>query len=472
MLADYRDTWRATGPAGRHFLTGGVLYAVRLLTFTVAFPLFAKARGFDSGDVGWLVGGASLSLFVFGIPVTYLGAKGHTRLLLMAGPLLGALGQVIILAAPSGAFALTFLGTLLSGMVSTMFWILGDPLLAATTPAARRAHVFALKFSLVTGGMALGGGLGGWIPAGLESFGGMADERALATTMIAIALLDCAQIVAYALMPVAAVPRPLARLRARSADLHSIHSRRAWLILLLLAMPEAGMAVGHNSIRPFLSVFFAEREGLSTGVIGTVMACLALAGGVGALFVPGAALRIGNLRTIALFRGVAAGAVLLCFSGVGVLVVVGLLFAYYAVADGTEATFITEAMGRVPADRRTPFSGLYAMVWSAASFAAAAASGAIQGRPGGGFGAAFGLGVAGYAFSILWISFVYPRLRTWPRTAGSRRRFMSDQASRPRTRHGKCRSQQRKSAESRSHTLVASRLQPTCGDEHGTSRAV
>src|SRR5262249_57721641 len=98
------------------------------------------------------------------VAVTVLGARGRCGWLLMAGPLFGAIGQVIILAAPSSAFALTFLGTLLSGMVSTMFWILGDPLLAATTPASRRAHVFALKFSLVTGGMALGGGLGGWVP--------------------------------------------------------------------------------------------------------------------------------------------------------------------------------------------------------------------------------------------------------------------------------------------------------------------
>jgi predicted MFS family arabinose efflux permease len=415
VFGDYRETWRATGPAGRRFLTGGVLYAVRLLAFTVAFPLFAKARGFDSADVGWLIGGASLSLFVFGIPVTYLGARGHTRLLLMAGPLLGAVGQAVILAAPAGAFALTFLGSLLSGMVSTMFWILGDPLLAATTPAPRRAHVFALKFSLITGGMALGGGLGGWIPAGLQAFGGFGEERALAATMIVVALLDCAQVAAYAAMPVSEVPRPVRRVRAAPADLRSGRPGSAWLLLLLLAMPEAGMAVGHNSIRPFLSVFFEERQGLSTGLIGTIMACLALAGGVGALFVPGAALKLGNLRTIGVFRGVAATAVVLCFSGVGVALVVGLLFAYYAVADGTEATFITEAMERVPVDQRSPFSGLYAMVWSAASFAAAAASGAIQDRPGAGFGAAFGLGVAGYAFSIVWITAVYPRL---PHLAG------------------------------------------------------
>ena len=409
MLGSYRDTWRATGPAGRRFLTGGVLYAVRMMTFTVSYPLFLKSRGFDSGDIGWLVGGVALSLFVFGVPVTVLGARGHTRLLLMAGPLLAALGQLVILAAPNSQFALTFLGSLLAGMVGTMFWILGDPLLAATTPAAHRAHVYALKFALFTGGMSLGGGLGGWVPAGLESFAGFTEERALASTLILVAVLDCTQSFAYGLIPAGAVPRPVPRIATAVRS----SGKRAWsvlLLLLLFAMPEAGMAMGHNSIRPFLPLFFEERLGLSTGVIGTVMAVLALCGGVGALFVPAVAGRVGNLRSIGLLRAFGAGMVALCFGGVGTALVIAFLLAYYSVADGTEATFITESMERIPVDRRTAFSGVYAMVWSASSFTASAASGALQDLPGAGFGAAFGLGIIGYAFSIFWITVVYPRL--------------------------------------------------------------
>jgi predicted MFS family arabinose efflux permease len=409
MFADYRDTWRATGPAGRWFLIGGALYAVRIFMFAVAFPLFAKARGFDSGEIGWLVGGASLSLFVFGVPVTFLGTRGRTKALLVTGPVLGAIGLAVVLLAPAGAFAPTFLGTLLSGMVSTTFWVLGDPLLAATTPAPRRPHVFALKIALLTVGMALGGGLGGWIPAGFESVAGFSEERALAAALVVVALLDAAQLVAYAAIPNVGSPG-----RASDRRPASVAATRtpgaAWLLLLLLAMPEAGMAVGHTSIRPFLPLFFEERYGLASGAIGTIMFGLAIAGGVGTLFVPGIAGRVGNLRTIGLLRAGAATLVVLCFAGVGIAVVIGLLLGYYTVADGTEATFITEAMERVPIEQRTAFSGLYAMVWSAASFLAAAASGAVQDRPGLGFGAAYGLGVAGYLFSIAWIATVYPRL--------------------------------------------------------------
>jgi MFS family permease len=354
MLREYRETWRATGPGGRRFLTGGVFYALRMMMFMVSFPLFAKTRGFDSGDIGWLVGGVSLSLFVFGIPVTALGTRGHTRPLLMAGPLMSAAGLATIIIAPSGAFWLTFFGCLLAGMSGTMFWILGDPLLASTTPASQRGHVFALKFALFTGGMSLGGGMGGWIPAGLSSLSGMSESRALASTLVVGAFIDIVQCIIYSAISRDVMPRvkAIANGVARGAREHA--PRKVWFLLILLAMPEAGMATGHNSIRPFLTLFFEEEQGLSAGAIGTIMALFALGGGVGSLFLPSVAKRIGNLNTVRIFRAIAA------------------------------------------------------MIWSIASFIAAAASGALQSSSG--FAAAFGLGVAGYAFSIFWITVIYPRI--------------------------------------------------------------
>jgi predicted MFS family arabinose efflux permease len=223
-------------------------------------------------------------------------------------------------------------------------------------------------------------------------------------------VLDIAQALIYATIPDLhhrgqgrpSVPAPSGRRIAIN--------RRVWAMLFLLATPEIGMALGHNSIRPFLALYFEDRHGLSPGAIGTTMFALALAGGIGALFVPGASTRMGNLRTIGVLRTIGAAMVLLCFSGVSVLAVIALMFSYYAVVDGTEATFVTEAMERLPAEQRTSFSGLYAMLWSAASFCAAALSGRLQDEAG--FGAAFSVGIAGYLLSVAWILGVFPRLPT------------------------------------------------------------
>jgi predicted MFS family arabinose efflux permease len=171
------------------------------------------------------------------------------------------------------------------------------------------------------------------------------------------------------------------------------------------------MAIGHNSIRPFLSLFFEERHGLAPGVIGTVMSSLALAGGIGALLIPTLSRKIGNIGAIRILRISAATLILLLFSGIPVAAIVALLVLHYFILDGTEATFVTEAMERLPEERRSVFSGAYAMLWSTGSFAAAALSGAIQNRPGLGFGVAYAVGACGYLFSVLWLSVVYPRLQ-------------------------------------------------------------
>jgi predicted MFS family arabinose efflux permease len=230
----------------------------------------------------------------------------------------------------------------------------------------------------------------------------------LAGTLVVGAIIDIAQCVIYSAIAKDVMPRARAVASGVARGLRQHPPKKVWLLLILLAMPEAGMATGHNSIRPFLTLFFEEEQGLSAGLIGTVMAVFALGGGVGSLFLPSIAKRIGNLNTVRIFRSIAASAVILCFGGFGVVAVIGLLFTYYAIADGTEATFITEGMERVPVAHRPVFSGFYAMIWSIASFSAAAASGALQSSSG--FAAAFGLGVAGYAFSIFWITVIYPRL--------------------------------------------------------------
>src|SRR6476659_9632083 len=92
FIAEYRQTLEATGPAGRRFLLGAAFYLIRTLGFSVAFPLFAKARGYSPSDIGLFIAASQFALFLFGIPVTMLGGRGHARQLLALGPAIGAIG--------------------------------------------------------------------------------------------------------------------------------------------------------------------------------------------------------------------------------------------------------------------------------------------------------------------------------------------------------------------------------------------
>jgi len=407
---EYRTTWKSTGPAGRGFLSGGIIYMMRAIGYSVAFPLYAKERGYSPSDIGLFLAATGFALFLLGIPITILGARGFARKALVAGPAVAAIGLFLILAAPDGAKWMTAAGALLSGASGASFWVLGDPLLAVTTPIAQRAHVYALKFFIVTIGVALGGGLGGWIPGFAEVLGA-STYHSLAIALVIFAILDLVQTGMFARIP--AYEPQVVRTKQAPDQPRSPRTRRSWLpwaVMIALSVPELGMSFGHNSIRPFLSLFFDEVYGLSASSTGTILAVLGLLGGAGSLAGPKIAARLGNLRAIAFLRVIGGTAIVLWFTGIGLPPILICMFVYYLIMDGTEAIFITEAMHRLPISRRTWFSGIYAMAWSLASTAASLTSGYVQDRNDGAFGMAFILGACGYLFSVLWMLTVIPRL--------------------------------------------------------------
>jgi MFS family permease len=409
FFGEYQQTIRATGPAGRLFLLGGVIYLIRALGYAVAFPLYAKERGYDNAEIGIFLAAGQFALFLFGFPITMLGGRGWSRRLLTWGPVLAAIGICVILFAPDGAVALTVVGALLSGFGGATFWVLGDPLLAHTTPLEMRANVFALKFFLLTIGVALGGGIGGWVPGAFE-LAGFEAQRALGATLIIFILFDVVQTIFFSRIPPYEPERPSKSARAKAAGARGARDLVPWMVMIALAVPELGMALGHNSIRPFLSLFFTDTYEMSTVATGTALAVFGLIGGAGALATPIVAARLGNIPSIVLLRVIASAAIVLWFAGLDLPLVIALMVVYYLMLDGTEALFITEGMARLPTSRRTWFSGIYAMAWSASASSASVISGTVQERNDGRFGAAFIIGAAGYLFSVAWIVAIYPRL--------------------------------------------------------------
>jgi MFS family permease len=406
LIASYRDAWQEAG-SGQWFLIAGFVFASRILAFNVAFPLYAKEQGFDSSQIGLLLAAVAISLFVFGVPVTMLGARGRSRRALITGPLIAACGVLLILIAPGGVLAPALVGCLLAGMASNVFWILGDPILAGAVPARNRSHVFALKFALLTMGFAMGGLLGGWIPSILEA-AGVSTKNALAGALVVVMALDMVQSLCYRKMPIGA-PRMRAASAAPAPEAPRFTGLAMWGILLLLLVPEMGMATGFNSIRPYLSLFFDEEFGMSAGATGTAISLMQLAGGVGALLIPSMAVRFGASRTMALLRFIGGASIAFALGAAALPVVLMLFFVHYSIVDGTGATFVNDVMSRMPTSQRTIYSAVAAAVWSVFSAIAASTSGYLQDLTGG-FGAAFGVGVIAYFISAAWLLLVLPRM--------------------------------------------------------------
>ncbi|CAN5549793.1 hypothetical protein BH23CHL4_BH23CHL4_03950 [soil metagenome] len=406
LISSYRDAWKDAA-SGQWFLIGGFIFAARILAFNVAFPLYAKERGFDSSQIGLLLAAVAISLFVFGAPVTMLGARGRSRITLIIGPLIASCGILLIVLSPGDSFGPALVGCLLAGMASNVFWILGDPILVSAAPPHSRSHVFALKFALLTMGFAAGGLLGGWIPSILEAMGA-SPIHALAGALAAVMLLDILQSLCYRNIPRATSSRRDAASIA-SSERPRFTGLAMWGIFLLLLVPEMGMATGYNAIRPYISLFFDQEFGLSAGSTGTAISVMQLSGGIGALLIPSLAVKIGPGRTMALLRCVGGLVIALALGAAALPIVLMLFFVHYSIVDGTGATYINEVMSRLPTSQRTIFSAIAATVWSVFSAIAASTSGYLQDVTGG-FGAAFGVGVVAYFISAGWLFLVLPRI--------------------------------------------------------------
>ena len=134
--------------------------------------------------------------------------------------------------------------------------------------------------------------------------------------------------------------------------------------MLLMLVPEMGMATGYNSVRPYMSLFFDETFGISAGATGTAVSIMQLAGGVGALLIPSMARRVGSIPTMAALRMLGGMMIIGAVGAAALPLVLFFFFVHYSVIDGTSATYISEAMERVPVVQRTTFSAVAAGTWS------------------------------------------------------------------------------------------------------------
>lgn len=405
LVSGYRASWRAAN-RGQWILIAGFVFAMRVLTFNVAFPLYAKAQGFNASETGLMLGAVAISLFLFGAPLTILNGRGHGRSLFIAGPLIAAAGVVIILFSPGSLLAPVLFGCLLAGMDSNVFWTMSDPLLAGSTAREHRAQVYALKFALLTMGFAIGGLIGGWVPEFL-SLAGASNTMMYAGALVVVLALYLAQSFCYWRMPLEHPEQAV----ASSHDEH--HEPRFtgltfWGIMILMLVPEMAMAIGYASIRPYLSLFFDERFGLSAGATGTALGVMQVIGGVGALLIPTLARAHGSLVTMGVLRFTGGLVIFGALGTAAVPVVLLCFFVHYSVVDGTGATYVNESMDRVPSVQRTTFSAVNAGVWSLFSALATSASGYLQDVSG--FGVAFGLGGAAYFLSAAWLLLAFPHL--------------------------------------------------------------
>ena len=407
-VRDYRDTWERSGTGGRAVLLGGFTFVVRVVGFSFLFPLYVKASGFSTEQYGILFALINIVPIVALLPILWLARRGWDRRLMMIGPAFGLTGLLILIVGRELPFGVWMVATVVSGGSSATYWTLSDPLLAEATPHGIRPRVYALKWLFFTLGSSLGALLAGVVPDLLRTLGDVNERNSYWAMLFVLGGLDVAQIRLFSRAPVRAMVRAPRLPRAeRRASFRAIGTT-----LALFGIAEATSGIGYNTIRPYISLFLTDGQGLSSGQAGLVIGSTAIFAAAGALTMPLLAVKIGNTRAMAILRFGGAMSVAGWFFVGDVAMVIALTFLYYGLIDGTSALYAAEVMGRLPASARDLMAGLNNVMWSVVAAGSVALSGFLQDRPGGGFGLAFSVAVAGYVASALWCGLVLPRVKS------------------------------------------------------------
>jgi MFS family permease len=405
IAGGYLDTWRASGAGGRAILLGSGAFVARVVGFSFLLPLYAKASGFSTGQYGLLAAIQNITPILALIPVLVLARRGWDRRLMMLGPSIGMLGMLLLIAGRDAPHGVWMMAVILCGGSSATYWTLSDPLLAEATAPEYRAQAYALKWLFFTIGSSVGALAAGVIPEGIQRGIGTTERDAYWVTLFLLAALDAAQVGIFRRAPI----RDLGHRMTRAGG-HHVPISLLIGSLILFGLAEALFGFGYNSIRPFMSLFLTEGEGLSSGMAGLVIASTAIVAAIGALLMPVLAERIGNARALGVLRFAGALSVAAWFAVGELGAVIALTLLYYGLLDGTSALYAAEVMGRLPATARDLMAGLNNVLWSVVGATAAALSGYLQDLHSGGFELAFSVGALGYLLSAAWCVIMLPRI--------------------------------------------------------------
>jgi MFS family permease len=276
-----------------------ILYAAALLRavatgmVAVVVGIYLAKRGFDPGEIGFVVTAGLAGGAIAALLVTLYGDGFGRRRSLVWISLLGAAGGILVTTL-DGTVAVA--GAAFAGMLNGMgrdrgaALIIDQVILPATASDAERTSIFAWYNVLQDIGHALGGLLAA-APALLRGFAGVDEIESLRAAMLFYAGIQILTALLYARLS----PTSEAHADHRSVVVSPESRRILWKISSLFALDSLA---GGFLTAALLSFFFFERFGVSEAVVGLLFfgARVANAGShVGAAWL---AKRIGLVNTM------------------------------------------------------------------------------------------------------------------------------------------------------------------------------
>ena len=362
--------------------------------FGVLLNLYILRLGFGPEFLGMVNGASAFAFAVFGLPAAAVGRRVGTRKAMLVGTVVATLCSALVAATeyvPLEMRAEWLIGVrLVRSLGFALYIVNAHPFMMAATGRAERTHAFSIHTAI-------------WPLAGVAGslVGGVLPD--LCASVLAVdlnspspygwALFIGSLLFAPAILALGATTELPVSPRAAEQSTKKSGPRLLIAVLATIAMIQY---LGFGAVQSFFNVYLDEGLGVSTALIGVLLASAQLTGGIGGLATPLLTKRLGHGAVVTITSVMGAVAILPIalfptwqVAGASFLVLIGLATMRYAAI-----TVYHQELA--PREWRTTMAGAFNMAgglsYSLSSIAGGFAIGSV------GFSGMF---LAGAAISVL-----------------------------------------------------------------------
>lgn len=184
---------------------------------------------------------------------------------------------------------------MVSGLGQSLAAVTMAPFLMENSGEKERTYLFSFSSGLQMAMASMGNWIGGYLPTWIGVSRGV---PAVSSEAYAGALLVVSLTVALGLIPLAMLRTPRLPRSERSVFAPLSYASKQPALLGKLILPMLVISVGAGLIMPFMNVFFRQVHHQPDPVIGSLFAWGSLAMGVGLLFAPPLADRMGKIQLV------------------------------------------------------------------------------------------------------------------------------------------------------------------------------
>jgi MFS family permease len=324
------------------------------------FNFYLVSLGYGTDVAGYLSTIYRFAGVVAGVPIGILINRAGPQMAIRIGAGMFALGWLFQLNLTElWALAITQAIIGASGLMALTATV---PLLTGVTHQEQRASIFGLNAAaaLVIG--LVGGTIGGLLPGFAAGFLAVGPQS---TEAYRVALGIVVILGMVAIIPVVRTITLDAdsQVRRQPAGAQQASDRLPFWFVVRMLLPALTLGIGAGVFLPFQNLFFRQQFHLPDAIVGTLLACGALAMGLGAMIGSTFAKRFGVKQAAALLRFVAAPATLLMMAPALLPAVIGYLVRGWGIGASFPLNDAYSMQIISPRHRGTIVS-LTSMVWS------------------------------------------------------------------------------------------------------------